>query len=178
MEHGARACVHSRRAHGAGIVTPTAKAVLRAVQPRAWRGQCRYLVAVAIRNGSLTSANRCESCGNTGRVQAHHHDYSRPLDVQWLCMTCHRALHHAAVCIVRVGARPPRYGIGERIHAARTKAKLSLAQTWQASGVHWSALSAIENGHREPTLRTIQRLASAFAVKPSALVGERDDRVA
>lgn len=26
-------------------------------------------------------------------MQAHHEDYSKPLDVQWLCMACHRGAH-------------------------------------------------------------------------------------
>lgn len=34
----------------------------------------------------------CEVCGAV--AQAHHPDYSRPLDVRWLCVKHHRAEHH------------------------------------------------------------------------------------
>lgn len=34
----------------------------------------------------------CEKCGDP-KSQMHHHDYGRPLDVQWLCKTCHVAWH-------------------------------------------------------------------------------------
>lgn len=34
----------------------------------------------------------CEICGEV-KVQAHHHDYSKPLDVRWLCTIHHRELH-------------------------------------------------------------------------------------
>ena len=34
----------------------------------------------------------CERCGETN-VQAHHDDYSEPLEVTWLCHSCHRKLH-------------------------------------------------------------------------------------
>lgn len=60
----------------------------------------------------------------------------------------------------------------ERVKAARAKAKLSLSETWQASGVHWTAVSAIENGRRQPTLGTLAKLASAFGVSARSLVGE------
>lgn len=31
-------------------------------------------------------------CGSD-KVHAHHHDYSKPLDVEWLCSPCHKFLH-------------------------------------------------------------------------------------
>lgn len=36
----------------------------------------------------------CENCGATPS-KAHHEDYSRPLEVVWLCAKCHRRLHAA-----------------------------------------------------------------------------------
>jgi hypothetical protein len=34
----------------------------------------------------------CEKCGDPD-TQMHHVDYSRPLDVRWLCRPCHRGEH-------------------------------------------------------------------------------------
>ena len=34
----------------------------------------------------------CEICG-CGGAHAHHEDYSKPLDVRWLCQAHHRAVH-------------------------------------------------------------------------------------
>lgn len=49
-------------------------------------------VANAIRDGRLTKAP-CAFCGDDGSVEAHHHDYFKPLDVTWLCKPCHRKFH-------------------------------------------------------------------------------------
>jgi hypothetical protein len=35
----------------------------------------------------------CEACGSTYKVEAHHTDYSKPLDVRWLCRKHHLAEH-------------------------------------------------------------------------------------
>lgn len=38
-------------------------------------------------------ATVCEKCGTTERLQRHHPDMSKPLDVIILCQTCHKDLH-------------------------------------------------------------------------------------
>lgn len=48
-------------------------------------------VAYEVRAGNL-SAKCCESCG-AGNTHAHHPDYLKPLDIQWLCAACHRQWH-------------------------------------------------------------------------------------
>ena len=47
----------------------------------------------ALLNGTLIRPSKCEQCENT-KLVAHHEDYSKPLDVNWLCQTCHMRLHH------------------------------------------------------------------------------------
>ena len=37
----------------------------------------------------------CEICGEV-KSQAHHSDYTKPLDVRWLCRPCHVAIHARA----------------------------------------------------------------------------------
>lgn len=62
----------------------------RAENPDKYRA--RTAVSNALRDGRL-SKKPCQMCGTTDRVQAHHHDYSKPLDVEWLCFACHRKDH-------------------------------------------------------------------------------------
>jgi ribosomal protein L44E len=56
------------------------------------RADARRDANKAIRSGQLVR-QPCESCGTSNRVQAHHDDYSKPLDVRWMCSECH-ARHH------------------------------------------------------------------------------------
>jgi len=55
-------------------------------------------VKVALKNGTLVRPSICSRCGDSpppasdGRtqIQAHHDDYNKPLDVEWICAACHR----------------------------------------------------------------------------------------
>ena len=49
-------------------------------------------VGNAIALGKLTK-QPCEVCGSTKRVNAHHDDYSKPLEVRWLCPKHHSEWH-------------------------------------------------------------------------------------
>ena len=54
--------------------------------------KARVMVNNAIRDGRLNK-EPCKNCGSTKRLQAHHEDYSKPLDVKWLCNKCHIIKH-------------------------------------------------------------------------------------
>lgn len=54
--------------------------------------KARTAVSNAIRDGRLVRGP-CTRCGTTKNVHGHHHDYSKPLDVTWLCKDCHWAEH-------------------------------------------------------------------------------------
>jgi len=56
------------------------------------RARCRSIVNEAIKAGRLLR-QPCQVCGTTHRVQAHHTDYSKPLEVVWLCSFHHGEEH-------------------------------------------------------------------------------------
>ena len=61
----------------------------RLLHPEKWNA--RYLVKRAIAKGIIVK-QPCFICGETD-VQAHHEDYSKPLEVIFLCRNCHYKRH-------------------------------------------------------------------------------------
>lgn len=59
--------------------------------PTAEQSAAHRIVYVAIRGGKLVR-QPCEVCGGL-KSQAHHPDYSKPLQVIWLCATHHKDIH-------------------------------------------------------------------------------------
>lgn len=62
--------------------------------PKRGHHEARWQVRRAIVAGRL-ERRACEVCG-TASVHAHHDDYSRPLDVRWLCPAHHAEVHAKA----------------------------------------------------------------------------------
>jgi hypothetical protein len=61
------------------------------------RYKAEQAVRTAKRNGTLTPMP-CVVCGAL-KAEAHHKDYSRPLDVVWLCKRCNRLVHNGKIDI-------------------------------------------------------------------------------
>jgi len=45
--------------------------------------------------GKLYRPEECERCGSKCFPHGHHYDYSKPLEVIWLCVSCHMREHHS-----------------------------------------------------------------------------------
>lgn len=51
------------------------------------------LVLYAIRTGIMKKPEKCEECNMNNKLEAHHNDYLKPLEVNWLCKNCHANKH-------------------------------------------------------------------------------------
>lgn len=47
----------------------------------------------AVRDRILIKPDNCERCGVNDSLHGHHEDYTKPLDVIWLCRSCHGKRH-------------------------------------------------------------------------------------
>lgn len=55
------------------------------------------IVGNAVRDGRLGKPTECSLCGvQDVRIEGHHEDYSKPLEVIWCCRKCHVGIHRAA----------------------------------------------------------------------------------
>lgn len=55
--------------------------------------RAREAVKYAVRVGKLIRPGHCERCKKPCKPHAHHPDYTKPLDVEWLCRDCHGKEH-------------------------------------------------------------------------------------
>ncbi len=61
-------------------------------QDKALRKGARDYLHLMIRRGVVKRLN-CEVCGSDENIEAHHDDYTKPLDVEWLCKIHHQEHH-------------------------------------------------------------------------------------
>jgi len=54
---------------------------------------CHLFVYLALKSGKVVR-EPCEICGNP-KTDAHHDDYSKPMEIRWLCRSHHRKLHRS-----------------------------------------------------------------------------------
>ena len=57
------------------------------------RKQAHYDLNNAIKYGRIVKPNNCSNCGVDCNPHGHHDDYSKALDVRWLCTKCHNKFH-------------------------------------------------------------------------------------
>lgn len=56
------------------------------------KAKARHRLPYHLRTGNIQK-KPCEVCGSVENLEAHHDDYSAPLQVRWLCRRHHKQLH-------------------------------------------------------------------------------------
>ena len=47
----------------------------------------------AVKQGKIVIPSLCQVCSGDSRLVGHHEDYSKPLEVIWMCEPCHKRHH-------------------------------------------------------------------------------------
>lgn len=55
--------------------------------------KARAIARQALTIGKIKKSDKCDKCGKGGKLQNHHPDYSKPLNVKWYCVKCHGKAH-------------------------------------------------------------------------------------
>lgn len=71
-------------------------AVIKSQKKYPEKTKARILLNRAVSLGFLLKPSGCSLCGSLSSVEAHHEDYSKPLEVIWLCRKCHAETHKNA----------------------------------------------------------------------------------
>lgn len=71
----------------------------RELNPLRYKANCS--VSNAIRDKRLFRPEYCSNCSKKCKPHGHHDDYTKPLDVRWLCVKCHNDFHKDAREILR-----------------------------------------------------------------------------
>lgn len=80
---------YAKTEHGYQIIKEIKKNWAKRNYPKR---KAQNMVNNALRDGKITKPSKCE-CGRTGRIEGHHDDYTKPLEVRWLCVPCHKQAH-------------------------------------------------------------------------------------
>lgn len=64
------------------------------------RNRAHGLINMRIRRGKLVRPTHCPKCGQQKRVDAHHKDYTKPDEIEWVCRSCHMKEHYPSKAIV------------------------------------------------------------------------------
>jgi transcriptional regulator with XRE-family HTH domain len=65
-------------------------------------------------------------------------------------------------------------GLGRAIRAAREERRLSQEELGFRSGVHRNYIGGVERAERQPSVKTLARLAEALGVRPTDLLAEAE----
>ena len=55
--------------------------------------KARSELHAAMKRGEVVKPTRCCECGKQKKLDGHHDDYTKPLEVRWFCRSCHVKYH-------------------------------------------------------------------------------------
>lgn len=69
-----------------------------------------------------------------------------------------------------LSSKTPHWAFGKAVKHFRQKAGMTQEDLWRASGLHWTEISHLESGRRNPSLDTIKKLCKGLGVSRWQLI--------
>lgn len=57
------------------------------------RHRANAILNYYVKTKSIKRPNICFNCNRSGKIEGHHCDYEKPLEIIWLCGICHKQTH-------------------------------------------------------------------------------------
>lgn len=134
--------------------------------------KARAAVAYALKNGQLQKSP-CVTCNTQLGVCAHHEDYSKPLQVIWLCRGCHTKEHQPTLWQSRKAGNPSLSSLTEhevvRIRKLLCTGLLNNRQIAKIFGVTPENISCIRTGKTWTHIKDGLSIPTAKKGAPSIL---------
>lgn len=67
----------------------TRRAIIKSTKKYQFKQNARAVVARAIKSGKIKKPANCSICMSQKDIQGHHKNYTKPLEVVWVCRWCH-----------------------------------------------------------------------------------------
>ena len=71
----------------------TRNAITKTIAKYPYKKDARVILNMNLKLSRITKPDKCERCNTETKIYAHHPDYSKPLEVVWLCMSDHVKEH-------------------------------------------------------------------------------------
>lgn len=72
-------------------------AILKTISKYPEKQKARQFVYRNLMSGKIKRPNHCSLCNKSCKPQGHHNDYTKPLDIQWVCVGCHSQIHKKSI---------------------------------------------------------------------------------
>lgn len=58
------------------------------------KNNATHKIWYAVNHNKIVKPKECQYCKTETKLVGHHFDYSKPLEVIWLCYSCHKIVHN------------------------------------------------------------------------------------
>lgn len=67
----------------------TYKAIYKSISNMKYKQMARIKLNYHVRKGYIIRPDKCSICNLVTKVEGHHKDHLKPLEVMWVCRSCH-----------------------------------------------------------------------------------------